>query len=131
MDRKILIDLLDDFAFGSHDIEQTADRITELYKQDQALQLQQTGVSGSVLKGFDLVKECAKLIVETQNGSVSLLQRRLDLSYNKASRIMDVLEEIKIVDQFSGEKKREVFIKNLEDLIPKLDEINVYNCRFI
>ena len=131
MDRKILIDLLDDFAFGSHDIEQTADRITEPYKQDQALQLQQTGVSGSVLKGFDLVKECAKLIVETQNGSVSLLQRRLDLSYNKASRIMDVLEEIKIVDQFSGEKKREVFIKNLEDLIPKLDEINVYNCRFI
>ena len=44
MDRKILIDLLDDFAFGLHDIEQTADRITELYKQDQALQLQQTGV---------------------------------------------------------------------------------------
>lgn len=44
MNRKILIDLLDDFAFGSHDIEQTADRITELYKQDQALQLQQTGV---------------------------------------------------------------------------------------
>lgn len=47
MNRKILIDLLDDFAFGSHDIEQTADRITELYKQDQNLQLQQTGVSGS------------------------------------------------------------------------------------
>jgi len=46
MDRKILIDLLDDFAFGSHNSEQTADRITELYKQDQALQLQQTGVSG-------------------------------------------------------------------------------------
>ena len=103
----------------------------KIAENNQALQLQQTGVSGSVLKGFDLVKECAKLIVETQNGSVSLLQRRLDLSYNKASRIMDVLEEIKIVDQFSGEKKREVFIKNLEDLIPKLDEINVYNCRFI
>lgn len=47
MDRKILIDLLDDFAFGSHDIEQTVDRITELYKQTQALQLQQTDVSGS------------------------------------------------------------------------------------
>lgn len=103
-------------------------QITEL---NQALQLQQTGVSGSVLSGIDLVKECAKIIVETQNGSVSLLQRRLDLSYNKASRIMDVLEEIKIVDQFSGEKKREVFIKNIEDLIPKLDEINVYNCRFV
>ena len=47
MDRKILIDLLDDFAFGSHDIEQTADRITELYKETQALQLQQTGVMRS------------------------------------------------------------------------------------
>lgn len=44
MDRRILIDLLDDFAFGSHDIEQTADRITELYKQTKALKLQQTGV---------------------------------------------------------------------------------------
>ena len=45
MDRKILIDLLDDFAFGSHDIEQTADRIIELYKQAKALKLQQTGVN--------------------------------------------------------------------------------------
>ena len=52
MDRKILIDLLDDFAFGSHNIEQTADRITELYKQDQALQLLQTGVSGSNLQKY-------------------------------------------------------------------------------
>lgn len=47
MDRKILIDLLDDFAFGSHNIEQTADRITELYQQEQALQLLQGDVSGS------------------------------------------------------------------------------------
>ena len=105
--------------------------LMEFADPNHTLQLQQTGVSGSVLSGVDLVKECAKLIVETQNGSVSLLQRRLNLSYNKASRIMDVLEEIKIVDAFSGEKKREVFIKNLEDLIPKLEEINYSNCRFI
>ena len=53
MDRKILIDLLDDFAFGSHNIEQTADRITELYKQEQALQLQQTGVVRSCFDDLD------------------------------------------------------------------------------
>lgn len=39
MDRRILIDLLDDFAFGSHDIEQTADRIIELYEQAQVLRI--------------------------------------------------------------------------------------------
>lgn len=47
MDRTLIIDILDDFAFGSFDIEQTADRITEFYKQTQALQLQQGGVSKS------------------------------------------------------------------------------------
>jgi len=35
MERKIIIDLLDDFAFGSHNIEQTADRIIEHYKKYQ------------------------------------------------------------------------------------------------
>ena len=59
MDRKILIDLLDDFAFGSHNIEQTADRITELYKQDQALQLQQTGVNKRFSEE-DMLKEYAR-----------------------------------------------------------------------
>jgi hypothetical protein len=68
MDRKILIDLLDDFAFGSHNIEQTADRITELYKQDQALQLQQTGVSGSRRFNIDF---CGNLLagIEINNNT--------------------------------------------------------------
>lgn len=65
MDRKTLIDLLDDFAFGSHDIEQTADRITELYKETQALQLQQTGVSGcawiEVLSDHEITEYSKKL----------------------------------------------------------------------
>ena len=61
MDRIQIIDILDDFAFGSHDIEQTANRITELYKQETDLQLHKTQVSGSTY-GFAIEFRSIKYI---------------------------------------------------------------------
>ena len=64
----------------------------------------------------ELFEKSARLIVEEQNGSISLLQRRLNLNYNTASNVMDKLEKEGIVGEFTGVKFREVNFKTLETL---------------
>ncbi len=60
----------------------------------------------------ELFEEAAKLIVQAQHGSTSLLQRKLKLGYNRAGRIIDQLEAAGIVGPFEGSKAREVKIKD-------------------
>ena len=56
-------------------------------------------------------EEAARLVVSHQHGSTSLLQRKLQLGYNRAGRIIDQLEAAGIVGPFEGSKAREVKIK--------------------
>jgi DNA segregation ATPase FtsK/SpoIIIE, S-DNA-T family len=60
----------------------------------------------------DLFGDAARIIVATQQGSTSLLQRKLKLGYNRAGRIIDQLEAAGIVGPFEGSKAREVKIKD-------------------
>src|SRR5690606_7894190 len=55
-----------------------------------------------------LFEECARTVVQTQSGSTSMLQRRFNLGYNRAGRIMDQLEAAGIVGPAMGSKPREV-----------------------
>jgi S-DNA-T family DNA segregation ATPase FtsK/SpoIIIE len=64
----------------------------------------------------DLLHEAARLIVRHQQGSVSLLQRRLKIGYSRAARIVDQLEVAGIVGQYDGSKAREVLVETEEDL---------------
>ena len=59
-----------------------------------------------------LFEEAAYIIVQTQQGSTSMLQRKLKLGYNRAGRIIDQLEKAGIVGPFAGSKQREVRIAN-------------------
>ena len=59
-----------------------------------------------------LFDDAARIVVQHQQGSASLLQRRLKLGYNRAGRIIDQLEAAKIIGPFEGSKAREVFIKD-------------------
>ena len=63
-----------------------------------------------------MFEEAAKLIVVSQSGSTSLLQRRLKLGYNRAGRLMDQLEAAGIVGPTQGSKTRDVLIKTDADL---------------
>jgi len=70
-----------------------------------------------------LFEECARLIVSQQQGSTSLIQRKFEIGYNRAGRIMDQLETAGIVGQADSSKPRQVLIKNeyeLETLLRKL-----------
>lgn len=72
-----------------------------------------------------LFEEAAKLIVMHQQGSTSLIQRKLKLGYNRAGRLIDQLEAAGIVGPFEGSKAREVLIKDelsLEQLLNGLRE---------
>ncbi len=60
--------------------------------------------------------DAATLIVQTQQGSTSLIQRKMSLGYNRAGRIMDQLEEFNIVGPSMGSKAREVKVHSLEEL---------------
>lgn len=60
--------------------------------------------------------EAARIVVINQQGSASLLQRKLKLGYNRAGRIVDQLEGMGIIGSFQGSKAREVLFSDIESL---------------
>ncbi|MDN3643439.1 DNA translocase FtsK 4TM domain-containing protein [Lutimonas halocynthiae] len=68
-----------------------------------------------------LFGEAAKLVVIAQQGSASLLQRKLKLGYNRAGRIIDQLEAANIVGPFEGSKARQVLVTDMVALQQLLD----------
>lgn len=85
--------------------------------------------SSSSVAAFDpnekdaLFEDAARIIVSTQQGSTSMLQRQLKLGYNRAGRIMDQLEASGIVGGFNGAKAREVLISDLHSLEQFLEDL--------
>lgn len=76
------------------------------------------GIEGVSGRRDPLFNEALKLVVRHQQGSVSLLQRRLKVGYSRAARLIDELEDAGIVGPFEGSKAREVLIaeEDLEDM---------------
>lgn len=70
-----------------------------------------------------LFEDAARLIVQNQMGSTSLLQRRMKLGYNRAGRLMDQLEAAGIVGPNQGSKARDVLIKTEMDLSEHLNAL--------
>jgi hypothetical protein len=64
-------------------------------------------------KAIDDLIQAANVVIETSQGSASLLQRRFKLGYNKAARYIEALEKLGIIGEFKGAKAREVLITNV------------------
>jgi len=71
-----------------------------------------------------LFEDAAKLIVQNQIGSTSLLQRRMKLGYNRAGRLMDQLEAAGVVGPNQGSKAREVLMKTEAELLEYLQTLS-------
>ena len=69
-----------------------------------------------------LFREAAEVIVTAQQGSASLLQRKLKLGYNRAGRIIDQMEAAGVVGPFEGSKARQVLISDFASLERLLNE---------
>ncbi len=72
----------------------------------------------------DMLEDAGRLVVETQHGSTSLIQRRMKLGYNRAGRIMDQLEGLGIVGPAEGSKPREVLYYSVDELNRFFVELN-------
>lgn len=63
----------------------------------------------------EMLEDAGRLVVETQHGSTSMIQRRMKLGYNRAGRIMDQLEGLGIVGPAEGSKPREVLFYSMDE----------------
>ena len=71
-----------------------------------------------------LFSECAELVVATGQGSTSMIQRKFQIGYNRAGRIMDQLEAAGIVGPYSGSRARAVLVNSDSELRNILDDLN-------
>jgi len=71
-----------------------------------------------------MFEDAARMVVQNQSGSTSMIQRKLKLGYNRAGRIIDQLEAAGIVGPFEGSKAREVLIKDMVYLEQFLEDLN-------
>ena len=62
----------------------------------------------------ELIEEAIKIVIEYQQASTSFLQRKLRIGFNRASRIMDILEEQRIISPKDGSRPRQVLVVNNE-----------------
>jgi len=72
----------------------------------------------------ELFEDAARMIVNNQQGSTSLIQRKMKLGYNRAGRIIDQLEAVGIVGESKGSKARDVLISDIQTLEQLLEDIN-------
>ncbi len=83
-----------------------------------------TTIDISVEERDSLFRQAAEVLVIAQQGSASLLQRKLKLGYNRAGRLIDQLEAAGIVGPFEGSKARQVLVPTIEALNQLLDNEN-------
>ncbi|MEM9001753.1 MAG: DNA translocase FtsK 4TM domain-containing protein [Bacteroidota bacterium] len=72
-----------------------------------------TGLDYDIADRDAMFREAAEVIVNAQQGSASLIQRKLKLGYNRAGRIIDQLEAAGIVGPFEGSKARQVLVPDI------------------
>lgn len=99
----------------THEVERVVEFIGEQQGYPEPFYLPEVeDEEGNVIGGLDpderdeMFEEAARLVVRHQQGSTSMIQRRLKLGYNRAGRIMDQLEQAGIVGPSEGSKAREV-----------------------
>ena len=101
------VEKLTDFI-GSQRAYPSAHQLPE-YKGEE----QKSGLDNNIDDRDPMFREAAEVVVNAQQGSASLLQRKLKLGYNRAGRIVDQLEAAGIVGPFEGSKAREVMFRDI------------------
>ncbi|MFL2596022.1 MAG: DNA translocase FtsK 4TM domain-containing protein [Flavobacteriaceae bacterium] len=104
------VEKLTDFI-GSQRAYPNAHQLPE-YKGDE----QKSGLDNNIDDRDPMFREAAEVVINAQQGSASLLQRKLKLGYNRAGRIIDQLEAAGIVGPFEGSKAREVMFRDIISL---------------
>lgn len=96
---------------------------TPYYLPEVKEEKEEGGARGELGDLDERFEEAAKLVVTTQKGSTSDLQRRLGMGYAKAGRVMDQLEQAGIVGPQEGSKPRTVLVQSLDELETLIDNL--------
>ena len=96
--------------------ENEIDKFVEIEIQRRILKTEGQEIQTEETRFDPLFKESAILIVASQQGSTSLIQRKFSIGYNRAGRIIEQLEVAGILGPFEVSKPRDVLVKNTQDL---------------
>ncbi len=109
-------------AQGSLISDMEIEKIVTFFKEQRApdyneeiLREQEKKFSAPVFKKDEMFDEAVRLVIDTGQASVSMLQRRLRLGYTRAARLIDAMEAEGIIGAFRGSKPREILIDSYEE----------------
>lgn len=83
---------------------------------DEILKKQESKASSGSEKRDSRYQEAVKVVLETGQASVSMVQRRLRVGYTRAARMIDSMEQDGIVGPYNGSKPREIMVESIEDV---------------
>ena len=109
---------------SDHEVERVVSFVTdqqEAHYEEKMMPTDEAETSGSAEQPQDeLFEEAKALVIEMQTASISLLQRRFRIGYNRAARLVDELEAHGVVGPSEGSKPRKVFIEQAEEPMDSL-----------
>ena len=111
---------------SDHEVERVVSFVTEQqganYEEKMMVTEEDTASTSSGQPQDELFDDAKALVIEMQTASVSLLQRRFRIGYNRAARLVDELEDQGVVGPSEGSKPLKVLIEAAAEEVPGFDE---------